>query len=508
MTSPGSAVRELARRQSVLLACLATFAVHLLSLSRRLGQDEGGYAMVARYWLDDGPFLYGPQWVDRPPGLIALFDLAQHLGPYGVRLTAGLMAVLLVAGLAAAAGVVGGRPAAGWAAWAGFALGSSVLLQTQRLNGELAAATFVVVSVAALLRAVRSPASRTHTVLLGAGAGAAATVAVLMKQNVVDGFVFAAVLLTAGVLTRTNRLTHPPATVRTTALAFVAGALVPAAVTLLWAERHGGVDELAYAMYGFRADASSVMAGWSWDAPLHRLGVLALMGLLSGLVLLVVHLALTQRRRLVALSPLAWAIAATAAFELVAMLAGGNYWSHYLIALIPMVALAAGLSAQSGVPRWRWTRGLVVVAALATALVSPVVVLLVHHAASTPYTIGRWVGDSADPDDTLVVLHTHPNVVNAADLRPGYPYSWSLPVRTLDPKLSLLLETLTGPDAPTWVVRWDPDYYWGLDPTGRVDAALAAHYRSVGPVCGHPVWLLNGVDRKLASLPSNSACGS
>jgi hypothetical protein len=261
-------------------------------------------------------------------------------------------------------------------------------------------------------------------------------------------------------------------------------------------------------MYGFRVDASSVMASWSWDAPLHRLGVLTLMALLSGLVVLIVHLALSQRRRLAAVNPLAWAIAATAAFELAAMLVGGNYWSHYLIGLIPMVALAAGLSAQSGVPRWRWTRGLVVVAAIATALVSPVVVLFVHGAASPADTTGRWIGDSADPDDTLVVLHTHPNVVQASDLRPGYPYSWSLPVRTLDPKLSLLLETLAGPDAPTWVVRWDPDYFWGLDPTGRVDATLAARYRSVGTVCGHPVWLLNGVDRQLAARPPASACGS
>jgi hypothetical protein len=508
MTLPTDGVRGFARRQSVLLACLATLAVHLLSLSRRLGQDEGGYAMVARYWRDEGAYLYGPQWVDRPPGLIALFDLAQRLGPYGVRVTAALTAVLLVAALAAAAGVVGGRAAAGWAAWAGFALGSSVLLQTQRLNGELAAATFVVVSVAALLRAVRSPSSRVETVLLGALAGAAAAVAVLMKQNAVDAFVFAAVLLTAGVLTRANRAICPPAVLRATAVALVAGASLPVALTLVWAKSHAGVGDLAYAMYGFRADASSVIADWSLDAPLRRLGALALVALGSGLVFLVVHLAVSQRRRLGTVNPLAWAIAATAAFELVAMLAGGNYWSHYLIALIPMVALAAGLSAHDDAPGGRWTRGLVVLAATATAVVSPALVLFRADPTTSAYTVGRWVADSADGDDTIVVLHTHPNVVQASGLRPGYPYSWSLPVRTLDPELSLLLETLTGPEAPTWVVRWDPDYYWGLDPESRVDATLAARYQSVGPVCGYPVWLLDGTERDLAAFPSASDCTS
>jgi hypothetical protein len=111
--------------------------------------------------------------VGRPaPGLIALFATVEHLGPYGVRLGATLLAVGLVAALAWAAEGVGGRPAAKWAAWAGFAFGSSVLLEAQRLNGELAAATFVTVSVGAMLRAVRVSRSRTRTVLLGTLAGA------------------------------------------------------------------------------------------------------------------------------------------------------------------------------------------------------------------------------------------------------------------------------------------------------------------------------------------------
>ena len=88
------------RRHSVLLAVTATLLVHLLSLTRRLGPDEGGFAMVAQHWNQAVGFLYGPQWVDRPPGLIALFATVEHLGPYGVRLGATLAAVLLVGALA------------------------------------------------------------------------------------------------------------------------------------------------------------------------------------------------------------------------------------------------------------------------------------------------------------------------------------------------------------------------------------------------------------------------
>jgi len=39
-----------ARRHAVLLAVLATLVVHVMSLTRRLGADEGGFAMVAQHW--------------------------------------------------------------------------------------------------------------------------------------------------------------------------------------------------------------------------------------------------------------------------------------------------------------------------------------------------------------------------------------------------------------------------------------------------------------------------
>lgn len=497
-----------AQRHSVLLAVLATMVVHLMSLTRRLGADEGGFAMVARHWQQGGRFLYGPQWVDRPPGLIAVFAVADHLGPYGVRLGATGIAVGLVAALAWAADSVGGRPAAKWAAWAGFAFTASVLLQAQGLNGELAAAMFVAVSVGALLRAVRVAGTRPQTAALGALAGAAACLAVLMKQNFVDGFVFAAVLVGAGLATRGNRLVYRPARVLVTVVAFVAGALVPATATLLWASGHGGVAALAYAMVGFRADASVVIAHWSFAAPMHRLETLALLAALSGLLLIGGHLAVSHRHRLRRLDPLPWAVTATALVELAGVLAGENFWSHYLIALVPMVALAAGLSVNARAPGARWTRRLVVLAAATTAVVSPLAAVHAALGSSEAYTTGRWVAAAARPGDTVVVPFTHPNVINASGLTPGYPYAWSLPVRTLDPRLTLLTATLDGGSAPTWVVRWDQPHPWGLDPADRVDAALRSHYHAVGDVCGHAVWLHDGVSRNLAATPPASVCGA
>jgi hypothetical protein len=185
-----------------------------------------------------------------------------------------------------------------------------------------------------------------------------------------------------------------------------------------------------------------------------------------------------------------------------------NFWPHYLIALVPMVALSAGLSANRRTPGWRWTRGLVVVAAAVTAVGAPVAAVLAASESSATYTTGRWIAESAETGDTLVVPFTHANVIEAAHLAPAYPYAWSLPTRTLDPQLTLLTSTLTGPGAPTWVVRWDAPHTWGLDPGNRVDRALHARYRAVAVVCGHTVWLHDGLSRRLAAVPPTSSCGA
>jgi hypothetical protein len=485
----------------VLLACVATALLHLMYLTRELGIDEGGFAVVARYARAGGPYLYGPSWVDRPPVLIGVFALAERLGPYGVRLMATLLAVLLVGSVALAARAVGGRSAAGWAAWTACALSSSVLLQAQRLNGELVAAAMVSVSVACLLAVQNRPWRSGARLALSSLAGLAASAAFLSKQNFVDGFTFAVVLLGVGAWGAHWRPARPAAPATATALGFAAGAALPLAGTALWSTEHGGPGTLLYAMFGFRSDAAAVMAAWSPAAPLHRLGVLVLLGLGSGLFLIVVHLLVHHGRRLLRPDPLPWAVAATTAVELLGIAAGGNFWPHYLIALVPMVSLALGLAARPWLSGRTASRALVVGAVLVTAIASPATAIASETTPSEAYVTGHWIGASSLPGDTIVVTFTHANVIEASGLEPGYPYAWSLPARTLDPHLTLLVQMLEGPQAPTWVVRWDPADAWGLDPHGTVDQALLGHYRQVATLCGRAVWLHDGVRRTLAPTP-------
>ena len=65
----------------VALAALAAAAVRVPFLAAGIGQDEGGYAYIAREWAR-GARLYDALWVDRPQGLLlayrALLSLADR----------------------------------------------------------------------------------------------------------------------------------------------------------------------------------------------------------------------------------------------------------------------------------------------------------------------------------------------------------------------------------------------------------------------------------------------
>ena len=476
--------------------------MHLLFLSRELTADEGGFAMVARAARAGGPYLYGRQWVDRPPGLILVFDLAQHLGPYGVRLTSGLCATALVAASAWAVRTVAGAEAAGWAAWASFALATSPLLEAYQLNGEIIATPLVPVAFASACQALYRSPPLPYVAVLGALSGAAATSAVLVKQNFEDGLAFVGVFLVGAAILRR----FPPGRVLLAFAGFLVGAVAPLLCVVAWAHRHGGVSALAYAMFRFRAQAGDVIADGSWHGPEDRLVDLAWLAMGSGLLLLAAQVLVSQRHALLVRSPLVWAVTAAAGVEVAGVTLGASYWPHYLVGLLPTLLLATGVACRTGAPSRIATRRLVVAVAVGTMVTAPVGAVAMYAHLSRPYLVGRWLAASADGRDTVVMPFTHANSMPASGLASPYPYSWSLPVRTRDPGLTLFTQTLNDERiAPTWVVRWNPPHSWGLDPHNHVAHALEAHYRQVAVVCGRPIWLHRGFHRRLAPLPS--ACG-
>ncbi len=480
----------------VLATVLVVVAVRLVYVGQPLRSDEGGYLLAARHWRSGGEFLYGDYHVDRPPLLMALFRLAAQVGDdRAIRVLAIPFAVLLVVASARAASLAAGPRAAAWAALAAGAFAVSPAVAADQADGELFAAPLVAASIALSLDGWRR-ARRSARLVLALGSGVLAATATLVKQNFLEGFVFVAVLLAAEVL-RHRRVTRRVGEV----LAGVAGgAMIPHLAVLAWASATGvGGTEVWTELAAFRQQAFSVIWDGHVEAPLRRAAVLVVLALVSGLAGLVWAWFARGRDA----TPESRAVTGCLAFGVVAVAAGGSYWSHYLLQLAPAVALATGIGATRDRDRGRAARRWTAVAA-GSALVGALGSVIVYAAVPAPWfqqRIGEWLAASSRPGDSAVVAYGNPSILEAADLPSPYPYLWSLPMRTLDPEQSRLRAVLAGPDAPTWFVVVTPLDSWGIDVDGRLAALLELRYDVAAVVCGHEVLLRQDVAREPAPLP-------
>jgi hypothetical protein len=191
-----------------------------------------------------------------------------------------------------------------------------------------------------------------------------------------------------------------------------------------------------------------------------------------------------------------WGLVATVLFDMVSITLGGSYWNHYLIQLVVPVSVLSGLLVAAVHPAARTVLSGV---ALAAAIALGVGLAGVHTTAGT--SVGRSIRDASKPQDTIVTTWGHADVTRASGLSSPYPYLWSLPARTLDPKLTKLDRLLSGPSAPTWFVTWTPASTWGFHGGGAVAArVLVAHYQPVAAVDGHTIYLHRGVERAVPDL--------
>jgi 4-amino-4-deoxy-L-arabinose transferase-like glycosyltransferase len=481
------------------VAAAVAVAARLLFIARPATPDEAGFLVVASQWHVGGTSLYGNYWVDRPPLLIGIFRVADLTGGLAsLRVIGAVAAAATVALLASTAGRAFGRRAVSWTAVVAAALLASPFVGAEAVNGELLAAPFIALGIRFAVEAVASedPLTARGAAL---GSGLAAMLALLVKQNMADVVVFAAACWLLA--WRTGRIRG-----RTLAdlLALAAtGAAVGYAVVMLWAAAHGTSPLAAYqATYPFRIRAGHVLAnvpGHSADVRLSRLALAAALSV--GPVLLVAFAALGLRRSRNA--PVAWAVAALAAYACVSILAGGSYWLHYLIQGTPSVALAAGgLGAGAG-PVGRGLARVLVPLTAASAVVAVVASLAV--AAPAPgAAVGRTLAASARRGDTVLSAFGDADIAYATGMRSPYPYLWSLPSRTLDPQMTLLRGILAGPNAPTWIVVRGSHTQRRLADAGAWPLVVR-RYHLVGIVCGRPIYLLRGINR--AQLAPQGRCG-
>lgn len=470
-----------------LAAALALMiGIRLLFLREPVGRDEAGFLMVGDGWSRGGSSLYGEYWVDRPPLLIWIMELAGDATV--LRLIGLLSTVLMVLGVARAAHLARGPAAARWAAGTGALFGVAHWFGVPRTNGEMLSVAFVAWGIALAVQAWTRPGPRSW--LLALGAGALAACAGLVKQTIADGLVFAVVLAVATAWGRPDLRRHAVTVVAWGA----AGAVTTLAIALAAAAARGtSPADLFDALVTFRADAGEVIRTSASGATTDRLWVLLGTWLVSGLAAIAALTAWHGARRR---DPVVLATLAVIVFVSGAAILGGSYWAHYLFQLVPASSLAVGLLADQVRPRLRTLVASLVVAAtlgnLVWALASP------PSDGVEADVVGAWMKESARPSDTAVVAYGQPNVLAAAEMSSPYPYLWSLPVRTLDPDLTRLSEVMAGDDRPEWFVDWSGVRSWGVDPT-RIQLQLSRSYVKVAEICGRAVYLAAGEQRALAA---------
>ena len=474
----------------VLLLLAGSVAARLPFVATPLSPDEGGFLMVAGQW-SPGTSLYGNYWVDRPPLLIGLFQLADlgGGGAVALRLT-GIAAVMVSVLLAAVVGrvVAPSRPYAAvvTAATAAVFL-SSPLFGASEVDGELLAVPFVLVGIIAVLRSTRSR-GRSSRLAWWATAGVAATAAAAIKQDMLEVFVAGAASIAMLVFAR-RRWTAAEA-----ALAFSAGASAALALLLWWASVHGtSPGGLWDAVVSFRADASAVISRSAPDTAAQRAAGVAVAfvssGALAVLLAAVVPTRWSRRSRdagaarrgsagsevrdlrLLALAVVAW--------EVFAVAVGGSYWLHYLVGTVPgLVLTVAAVARQWSAPRLRWTAAALGYAAI-IALASAVVLAVRVGGPSTDVQVENYLAAHARPGDTGVVAFGNPALLQGAGLSSPYPELWSLPVRVRDPDLTQFDTVLEGTDRPSWVVVSGSSLgTWGVD-AGTAQSLLDREYHPV-----------------------------
>jgi hypothetical protein len=467
-----------------------------------LTSDESGFLLLGRH-LSHGTSLYGDYWVDRPPLLIWLFGLAGHLGPLSATAVGVTAPAVKLMGAAASGvsvllvGVLASRvaPASRWPRRAAVTLAAvllaSPLFGMPEADGELLALPFVLGGLAALVAALRDPGGH-RSLVLATLAGASGACALLVKQNVVDVLLFAAV---AWFRCRRRR----ERTGRQAA-AFAGGALAVVGTAVVLAALQGTSPAgLWDAVVVFRLHASAVIGSSATRTTTKRLSRLVQAFVRSGAAAVLVvsaTLVLTRARRRAAptVATLRWPVLAMLGWELVGVAGGGSYRLHYLTGLVPGLALLLCLAVPAS-GRARWAGGLLA-ACLVYATAANVLAWGQHATAPAQVTtddqVISYLRGHAGRSDGVVVAFGHPDIVTGSGLHSPYPQLWSLPVRVDDPRLQQLEQTLSGPDAPRWVVvAGDSVGSWGLDAAGA-QRYLQEHYVEQATYGDWHIWQREG----------------
>ena len=444
------------------LVLLAAFALRAFTFDTAgLDWDELLYIVIAQRWMHGG-VPYVAVWDQHPMGLPALFAAAQLVVSDGL-LAARILALLAVAGTAtllfATLANIGER--------LGGALGAFLYLLYMNRPDGLAANTevinnlFITAASALLFSEMLRPAhalriGRLFAAALLFGIGLQIKYVVLPEAASLCGLVLVRAWFDGA------------GTARVAGLAGLAvlGGILPTVAATLYFWWVGALQP--YLEANLFANTAYLSVPLTWDTALLRLryGLLPI----AALLLVPLQFAVLQRReptrrfRVFSLWLTVWLIAAAVDVALPL-----KFWKHYFNALLPPLALAAGLAAALLADSLRRRRPWLAFAATG-CLAIPAVLLMVKHVSDSrsidrpnvPRAIAERIRRSGTDGRDIYVFNYDPLVYSYAHAEPPTRFvlgieladfdvsSGAMPLREVDRILQRM---------PDWIVLAEPSPY-------------------------------------------------
>lgn len=436
--------------------------------------DEGGYALAARGWLEGTGRLYGDLWISRPQGIFAIYALTMKTLGYGAPAFR-LMALIFASFTTIATWLFARR----WTTPQNASLAAivcSILLGAPMLEGFTANAEVfsgMPAAFAAFWLLRQAQTGWTAKGLLGIGV--LIGLSTILKPSGATGILMAAAFLYG--------YTHDSRRIRLQRFGWVLGGMAAVGIVTLLDGATLGWDNFWYATveYRFRLQ-SAVSVGLKHN-------VMAILGMLyhaSAFFLLIIMVLIFRARlplerirwrssreaRL--LAPTAnqlrgwqeagdillwwWMLAAA-----LGVMMGGDYWTHYLIQMVPPVSLWLARASSSIVHALRGWRRPLSMAMFALLLLVPYGVIadgadgIYQHTYRHPgypaqAEVARYIREHTTPNQTIYVAFDQASIYYLADRKPAYRHLYDQELRALPNSYGDIISIISSDERPVYIV--------------------------------------------------------
>lgn len=438
--------------------------------------DEGGYALAARGWFEGTGKLYDDLWISRPQGIFVVYGVTMKTMGYGVaafRAMAWIFVTLTVLAVWLYARRWTTPRTALLAVFVSTLLLGSPTLEGYTANAEVFAGMPAAFAAFWLLRQAQSGWSPTGLMCIGLLIG----ISTLLKPSGVTLWPAALLFLAL--------TTNDPWRERAKRGGWITLGLVIAGVLTLL---HGwmlGFSDFLYATFLYRFRLQSAMSvgilhnlraiGWMLINAAEFFLLIALVWIFRMRLPLVPVLAHAPKsdgplwwlpewiRRLRSNDPGGLLLVLWITAACVGVFMGGDYWTHYLILVVPPIALWLSRAIDGIVHALVGWRQYLAVAMFALLLILPYGVamdgtdgiyqrLYRHPGYPAQNEVARYIRERTSPNQTIYVAFDQASIYYLADRNPAYRHLYDQELKALPDSYGDIIAILNSDQRPVYIV--------------------------------------------------------